>query len=148
MADGVWMWFWIYIFHNSSMPIPFRTSILSNSSIKINLGISTLYNSYMEVLLRQEYWLLMQLLQSCQSLNVAWFDWVAARMAVQLNGLTSDCQDGCPTDWFDWVAARMAVHLLGLIEWLSSWLVDWSYWNPILGTVYYHISQAWFENTF
>ena len=28
----------------------------------------------------------------------------------------SDCQDGCPGYWFDWVTARMAVQLTGLIE--------------------------------
>ena len=40
----------------------------------------------------------------------------------------SGCQDGCPVAWFDWVAARMAVQLTGLIEWLPGWLSSWLVW--------------------
>ena len=35
----------------------------------------------------------------------------------------SDRQDGCPVQWFDWMAARMAVQFTGLIEWQPGWLV-------------------------
>ena len=82
-------------------------------------------------------------LSGCQDgCPVDWFDWVAARIAVQLTGLIewlpgclsswlvwlSGCQDGCPADWFDWVTARMAVQLTGLIEWLPGWLSSWLVW--------------------
>ena len=49
-------------------------------------------------------------------------EWQPAWLSSSLVWL-NDSQDGCPVYWFDWVAARMAVQFTGLIEWQLGWLV-------------------------